>query len=68
MKVKIVNTDSEHSKHRIGQERFIHLLGNRMVMEYTDDSGKQAVTSEIQSIIVKTRNTTYEMETIKEDQ
>lgn len=66
MKVKIVNVDSEHAKHRIGQERFISFIANRMVMEYTDDSGKQATTSPIESLIVRTRNTTYEMKVIKE--
>ncbi len=64
MKVKIVSTDSEHSKHRIGQERDISFMGNRMVMEYTDGSGKQAITSKIKSISVKTQNTTYEMEVV----
>ena len=64
MKVKIVSTDSEHSKHRIGQERDISFMGNRMVMEYTDGSGKQAISSKIKSISVKTQNTTYEMEVV----
>ena len=64
MKVKIVNTDSEHTKHRIGQERYISFIGNRMLMEYTNDSGKQAMTSGVISLIVKTRNTTYELEVL----
>ena len=64
MKIKIINTDSEHSKHRISQERNIDFIGNRMVMEYTDGSGKQAITSKIKSISVKTQNTTYEMEVV----
>lgn len=62
MKVKIINADSEHAKHRIGQERYISFVGNRMIMEYTDDSGKQAMTSPIKHITVQTKNTKYEME------
>lgn len=67
MKVKIINTDSEHSKHRIGQERYISFINNRMVMEYTDDSGKQATTSRVEKVIVKTRNSTYEMEVVNDN-
>lgn len=64
MKVKIINTDSAHTKHRIGQERNISFIGNRMVMEYTDNSGRQATTSSIDYITVQTKNTTYKMQVI----
>ena len=64
MKVKIVNASSEHAKHRIGQERDISFIANRMVMEYTDGSGKQAMTSRIKNIKVETQNTTYELEVV----
>jgi len=64
MKVKIVNTNSEHSKHRIGQERDISFIGNRMIMEYTDGSGKSAMTTGIKKVTVETQNTIYEMEVV----
>lgn len=64
MKVKIINADSEHAKHRIGQERNINFIGNRMVMEYTDDSGRSSVTSTIGHMIIQTKNTTYELEVV----
>lgn len=64
MKVKILNTDTKHTKHRIGQERNISFIGNRMVMEYTDNSGRQTTTSSIDYITVQTKNTTYEMQVI----
>jgi len=66
MKVKIISADSEHTKHRIGQERNISFIGNRMIMEYVDDSGRSAVTSKIDYITVQTQNTTYELEVIDE--
>ncbi len=64
MKVKILNTDTEHTKHRIGQEREISFIGNKMIMEYTDGSGRSAVTSSIDYITVQTQNTNYEMQII----
>ena len=64
MKVKIINADSEHAKHRIGQERNISFIGNRMIMEYPDDSGRQATTSKIDYITVQTKNTTYELKVV----
>lgn len=64
MKVKITNASSEHAKHRIGQERYINFVGNKMVMEYTDGSGKLATTSRIKNIKVETQNTTYELEVV----
>lgn len=64
MKVKILYTDSEHTKHRIGQEREISFIGRRMIMDYTDGSNREAITSKIKHITVQTQNTTYEMEVL----
>lgn len=66
MKVKIVNSSSKHTKEFIG-------IQGKLIMDYRedgkmhiekDDDGRYLSTSKVESIIIKTRNTTYELEVI----
>lgn len=66
MKVKIVNADSEHGKNFIGiQGELIidYQEDGKMHIEKEDD-GRYLNTSKVEEIIVKTKNTTYELKVI----
>ena len=64
--VKIVKTDSEHTKDFVGLIGKIETLEKHgMVIEKGEGTDKRYLqTSRIEKITIKTRNTTYEMEVL----
>lgn len=62
MKVKILNTDSEHTKDWIGEIGELSL--ERRAVIQVDSTGKFINTTAIKKITVQTKNTTYELEVI----
>lgn len=66
MKVVIKKVDNPEAKHREGSVRDLKLVNNRAVFDYTDNSGRYAITSPIKSVVIQTLNTKYECEVVEE--
>ena len=63
MKVKIKNTNSEHTKDWINETGEL-ILNYPFIVIKVDSTGKYINTSKVKNIIIETKNTTYELEVI----